>query len=161
MKVLEERNAFLCDYEVLEYLTDLEKKHLWDQESLAALKKNRSKGKNNRPYNHPELQGIIRNVVNYLSINKNYINQEDEDEKKENAGAEDAERSPISKMSNESFGELMTKLNSFKLFKAEKLQIVNQLPANMVHLYSIVEECDARFDEKTIEEMLEIISSYA
>ena len=75
--------------------------------------------------------------------------------------AKDAKKSGISKMSDESFAELMTKLNSFKLFKAEKLQIVNQLPANMVHLYSIVEECDARFDEKTIEEMLEIISGYA
>ncbi|CAI4929668.1 BEM_collapsed_G0030900.mRNA.1.CDS.1 [Saccharomyces cerevisiae] len=161
MKVLEERNAFLSDYEVLKFLTDLEKKHLWDQKSLAALKKSRSKGKQNRPYNHPELQGITRNVVDYLSINKNFINQEDEGEERESSGAKDAEKSGISKMSDESFAELMTKLNSFKLFKAEKLQIVNQLPANMVHLYSIVEECDARFDEKTIEEMLEIISGYA
>lgn len=31
MKVLEERNAFLSDYEVLKFLTDLEKKHLWDK----------------------------------------------------------------------------------------------------------------------------------
>ncbi|EJS43128.1 rpc17p [Saccharomyces arboricola H-6] len=161
MKVLEERNALLSDYEVLKFLTDLEKKHLWDQKSQAALKKIRSKGKQHRPYNHPELQGITRNVVNYLSINKNYINQDDEDKKREDNAAKDSEKSPISKMSDQSFGELMTKLNSFKLFKAEKLQIVNQLPANMVHLYSIVEECDARFDEQTIEKMLETISSYA
>ncbi|CAI1513880.1 hypothetical protein SEUBUCD646_0J01890 [Saccharomyces eubayanus] len=161
MKVLEERNAFLSDYEVLKFLTDLEKKHLWDQNSQVALKKNRSRGKEKRPYNHPELQGITRGVVNFLNINKNYINQEDENEDQENNGAKDAEKSPISKMSDESFGELMGRLNSFKLFKAEKLQIVNQLPANMVHFYSIVEECDSRFDEKTIEEMLEIISGYS
>ncbi|CAI4034401.1 hypothetical protein SMKI_10G1910 [Saccharomyces mikatae IFO 1815] len=161
MKVLEERNAFLSDYEVLKFLSDLEREHLWDEKSQAALKKNRSKGKQNRPYNHPELQGITRNVVNYLSINKNYINQEDEGEERKSSGVKDVEKSAISRMSDQSFGDLMTKLNSFKLFKAEKLQIVNQLPANMVHLYSIVEECDARFDEKRIEEMLEIISGYA
>lgn len=159
MKVLEERSAFLSDYEVLQYLTKLEIQYHWDDESLQS-DSNRGKNKrikNRRPYNNPALQGIVRDTISYLQINKNYIPQAegDEESQKEN------EKSPITRMNDTSFTELMRKLNEFELFQAEKLQIVNQLPTNMAHLYSVVEECDSRFSESQISSLLSIIQEYA
>ncbi|GAV55880.1 hypothetical protein ZYGR_0AZ00510 [Zygosaccharomyces rouxii] len=150
MKVLETRDAFLSDYEVLQFLSKLERQHHWDEESTLANQKNqRKKIKTHRPYNHPELQSITRDTIAYLKSNK---------------GADQEEgtpaTSPISRLNDERFCELVRSLNQYSLFKAEKLQIVNQLPQSMVHLYSVVEECDSRFTQEEMDTMISTIADY-
>ncbi|CCF58337.1 hypothetical protein KAFR_0E01830 [Kazachstania africana CBS 2517] len=158
MKIIETRDSFLSDYEVLQFLSGLERKHLWDEETLKLHQKDRKKrAQTKRPYNHPALQAITRDAISFLKMNKNYVPQEDEVEEERT----EHEKSPLCRLNDKTFSEFVLKLNKFDLFKAEKLQIVNQLPANMVHLYSIVEECDSRFSEEQIDEILEIVKEYS
>ncbi|EDO17387.1 hypothetical protein Kpol_1060p43 [Vanderwaltozyma polyspora DSM 70294] len=155
MKVLETRDAFLSDYEVLQFLSKLERKHNWIEDTND--ENNRKKHKKNHRYNHPELEFITKNTLSYLSIDKNYLPQEEEQEEQDKDALK---TSPLNRMNDERFTELVNQLNGFELFKAEKLQIVNQLPTNMVHLYAIVEECDSRFTEFQVEKLLSIIKEY-
>lgn len=158
MRVIKARDAFFSDYEALQFLSNIQKKNLWDDESLnelARINKNKKGRFQKRPYNHPVLQGIVNDTLSYLTISKTVSAEEDESEE-----AKQQRKAPITKMNDESFIELMNKLDAFDLYKIEKLQIVNQLPTNMVYLFSIVEECDSRFTEDQIDEILEIISSY-
>lgn len=60
--------------------------------------------------------------------------------------------------SDNDFAELIKYLNTLSLVKVEKLEIVNALPRSMVHLYSIIEECDTRFEAEVCEQMLEKIN---
>lgn len=150
MKILESRDAFLSDYEVLQFLSKLERQHHWDEESTLANQKNqRKKMKTHRPYNHPELQTITKDTITYLRTNKGADQEEDT-----------TATSPISRLNDEKFSELVRSLNEYSLFKAEKLQIVNQLPQSMVHLYSVVEECDSRFTQEQMDTMLSTIAGY-
>ena len=60
------------------------------------------------------------------------------------------------------FIELLTALNektNGKLFKWEKLQLMNTTPKSMVEIFTIIEECDTRLDETEIEAILEIFAS--
>lgn len=158
MKVIEEKNAFLSDYEVLQYLSKLQRSHQWDDASLALQQENRKKKiKTKRPYNNPTLQSITRDAISYLSINKNYVPQEDDSEE----DRLNNEKSSLCGMNDNDFTGFISSLNRFDLFKAEKLQIVNQLPTNMVHLYSIVEECDSRFTEDQIESIIDTVQQYS
>ncbi|CAB4254913.1 similar to Saccharomyces cerevisiae YJL011C RPC17 RNA polymerase III subunit C17 [Maudiozyma barnettii] len=158
MKVLERRDAFLSDYEVLQFLTKLEYQHGWDDDTQAQLQQNRRKKiKTKRPYNNITLQRIARDTISYLRVNKSYVPQEDEDETTKNENM----ISPIHKLNDAQFSELMVTLNKFELFKIEKLQIVNQMPRNLVHLYSIIEECDSRFTEDQITEIIGIIEAHS
>ncbi|CCD23964.1 DNA-directed RNA polymerase III subunit RPC17 NDAI_0C03040 [Naumovozyma dairenensis CBS 421] len=168
MKVLEARDAFLSDYEVLQFLSKLERQNHWDAETILENEKHRkskNKRKIRRPYNHPELQNITSTSLNFLNMNKNFVQQEgDEEMEDEEAKVKNLERdmkSPLCRMNDAKFSEFVTRLNEYELFKVEKLQIVNQLPGNMVHLYSIVEECDSRFTNEQIETMLSIIKEYS
>ncbi|CCH62532.1 hypothetical protein TBLA_0H02480 [Henningerozyma blattae CBS 6284] len=172
MKVLEERDAFLSDYEVLQFLTHLERKNLWDDDSLAEMKNKKFKKGSKRPYNHPELQAITRGMIAYLSFDKNSIpveQDEEEEEEKDADGDVDLEnskksetelKSPLTRMNDEKFSEFIRKLNAYSLYQAEKLQLINQLPTNMVHLYAIIEECESRFNEEEIDQILKIIAEY-
>lgn len=146
MKIESVRDAFLSDYEVLQFLSQLERRHDWglNQEDAGANKKRKR-----RPYNHPELQAITRDTIRYLSEAKGATETEE-------GSASDA-KSPLTKLNDQKFTELMTRLNQFELFKAEKLQIVNQLPTNLVHLFAIVEECDSRFPEEQSAQILEAV----
>lgn len=158
MKVLEQRDAFLSDYEVLQFLSKLERKHKWDDENLAKQQQNRGKRvRGARPYFNPPLQRAVRDTISYLQVNKNYVPQEDEDEAAKNARMS----APITRMNDEQFIEFYQGLDKYELFKLEKLQIMNQLPRNMVHLYAIVEECDSRFTEAQIQDIISIVERYA
>ncbi|CCE61541.1 hypothetical protein TPHA_0A04680 [Tetrapisispora phaffii CBS 4417] len=158
MKVIEERSAFMCDYEVLQFLSKLERQHQWDPESLAEVKNNKKFKKAKKFYNHPELEFITHQTISYLSTSKNEQEQDGDDE--EETFANTSKLSAISKLNDEKFSELVTRLNQFDLYKIEKLQLVNQLPNNIVHLYSIVEECDSRFTEEQVQEILSIIQDF-
>ncbi|SJM86391.1 related to DNA-directed RNA polymerase III subunit RPC9 [Zygosaccharomyces bailii] len=149
MKVLETRDALLSDYEVLQFLSKLERHHHWDEESTLSHQKNqRKKIKTHRPYNHPELQAITKDTISYLTTNKGA--QQDEN----------PTSSPISRLNDERFSELVRNLNQYSLFKAEKLHIVNQLPQSLVHLYSVVEECDSRFTQEQLDAILASLNAY-
>lgn len=129
MKVVNERNAFLLDYEVLDHLQHLKKKYNW---TFTPEEDAQNNGKKKRfTAAGLGLEVVTRDVTLCLS-------------KSPAGGIPDAEV----------FKQLMVFLNQFELVKVEKLQIVNSLPRLMVHLYALVEECDLRFDEDTCERIL-------
>ncbi|QLQ81130.1 hypothetical protein HG537_0E04850 [Torulaspora globosa] len=152
MKILETRDAFFSDYETLQFLSKLERQHHWDEDSITNDRRDRKKIKTHKPYNNPQLQSITRDTITYLTTDKGVPQDDDESSNKK--------KSPISSMNDQRFSELVTQLNKFDLFKAEKLQIVNQLPTTMVHLYAVVEECDTRFTQEQIEQILSITTQY-
>lgn len=149
MEIKNFRDAFLSNYEVLNFMSKLQRKHQWAVEEDIDMTEDK-KWKRKKQYNHPELQAITRDVVNYLSISKEL----DPEDSLASAGPP---RSGITRMNDDSFTQLMKNLNKFKLYKIEKLQLVNQLPSNVVHLYSIIEECDSRFTEDELASMIDII----
>ena len=56
-------------------------------------------------------------------------------------------------------GHLKTVLEALKeypLTRAERLQLVNLWPKSLVDIYLIVEECEERFDEAKVEELLQV-----
>ncbi|OBA19332.1 hypothetical protein METBIDRAFT_46707 [Metschnikowia bicuspidata var. bicuspidata NRRL YB-4993] len=132
MKVLNEREAFLLDYEILQHLTGIKEKFSWsftpEDDANDKYRRKRFAGAGQG------LEAITRDILLYLAKNA--------------AGSVTSEAS---------FGELVTFLNAFDLMKAEKLQIVNSLPRSMVHLYGLVEECDLRFDEDTCQSIIDKI----
>lgn len=152
MKILETRDAFLSDYEVYKFLSDLQEQHRWTHVSKGTRRP--------RAYNHPELQSITHETLKYLGVNKNFVPQEG-DEANGDENNKHSTEAAICRFDDRKFEELVRKLNDYHLFKGEKLQIVNQLPTNMVSLYAIVEECDSRFTEQEIEGMIALISQYA
>lgn len=82
---------------------------------------------------NPDLEIITRDILSYLS------------------------KSTANSQSVESITGCMRDLNKFELEKIEKLQIINSTPYSLVNLYSIVEECDQRFNEVQCQEILDII----
>lgn len=158
MKIESVRDSFLSDYEVLQFLCQLERKHNWgldDENEADETTNSHNRRRKKKQYNHPELQAITRDTVRYLSLAKTVGGGEDGD------APEDAshKKSPLTRLNDARFTELMVQLNQFPLFKAEKLQIVNQLPTNLVHLYAIVEECDARFSEEEVNQILQVVQA--
>lgn len=129
MKITQERAAFLLDFEVLDHLEHLKKKYNWTfTPEEDATNKNKKKRFTAAGLG---LEEVARDVTSCLT------------------------KSPGGVIPNaEVLRELMAFLNQFELVKVEKLQIVNQLPRLMVHLYAVVEECDQRFDEDTCERIL-------
>ncbi|CEP62693.1 DNA-directed RNA polymerase III subunit RPC17 LALA0_S06e01552g [Lachancea lanzarotensis] len=148
MKIDTVRDAFISDYEVLQFLAQLERRHDWSSNSddVDMTDKKRKR----RPYNHPELQAITRDTIRYLSEAKGTGDGDGTEEE----GAKKEAKSPLTRLNDTKFSALMGVLNEFSLFKAEKLQIVNQMPLNLVHLYSIVEECDSRFTPEETERII-------
>ncbi|TGZ78442.1 hypothetical protein EX30DRAFT_322428 [Ascodesmis nigricans] len=54
----------------------------------------------------------------------------------------------------------MTAMSSHALEKAELLQIINERPDSIAELDCIIEEMDARFDENTQAELLDIVKKW-
>lgn len=128
MKVIEERDCFLSNYEVLSHLRDLKRRYNWtftaedDKKGKDRQKRFTACGVN--------LEVMTRDVLQYF------------------------EKTPTGEIGGyEKFKTLMEFLAKFDLLKAEKLQIANLLPRLLVHLYAIVEECEDRFGEESSEEI--------
>ncbi|KAL0141921.1 HRDC-like protein [Mucor lusitanicus] len=51
----------------------------------------------------------------------------------------------------------MKAISKFELTKAEKLQILNLRPKSTVEIYLLIEECEERFTEEDLEQMLSSI----
>lgn len=134
MKILNERESFLSNYEVSEHLKDIKKKYNWTF-SAQDEEDNRKKYTKRFTACGLGLEVITRDILAYVTNNPN---------------------SSID--TPEKFTALATFLNQFDLMKVEKLQIINSLPRSMVHLYALVEECDLRFDEETCESIIRKIN---
>ncbi|KAK6199974.1 putative DNA-directed RNA polymerase III subunit [Scheffersomyces amazonensis] len=136
MKILEERQSFLSNYEVEQHLKDIKRKYNWtfNEKDEEELQKDKRKNKKRFDACGVNLEVITRDVLAYLRNGPPSI---------------------IDTTSN--FKELGIFLNQFELMKVEKLQIINTLPRSMVILYSLVEECDQRFSEEICESIIEKI----
>lgn len=135
MKVLQERDSFLSNYEVLTHLSGLKKKYNWtftpeDEAALAASSKAKHRQKRFTACGE-DLEVVTRDVSSYLNKTLG-----------------------TTRISEPDFVGMMKFLNQFELMKIEKLQIVNSLPRSMVHLYALVEECDQRFNEEVCESIV-------
>ncbi|RWS04271.1 DNA-directed RNA polymerase III subunit RPC9-like isoform X2 [Dinothrombium tinctorium] len=51
------------------------------------------------------------------------------------------------------------KAKAFRLTKAEKLQILNQRPSTQLEIQLLIEECEERFSEQALNEMLAVVES--
>ena len=83
MRVIKARDAFFSDYEALQFLSKLQRKHRWDENSLQEMKnfnKNRKGKFQKRPYNHPVLQGIVNDTLSYLTISKSIAATQEKEE---------------------------------------------------------------------------------
>lgn len=133
MKILEERDKFLCNFEVAEHLNGLKSKYNW---TFNEEENDKKKNKKRFTACGLNLEVITRDLSSYLGNNSS---------------------SAIT--SAESLQELMIHLNGLELMKVEKLQIVNSLPRSMVHLYALIEECDQRFNETVCEGIIDKINA--
>lgn len=137
MKILNERDKFLSDYEVLKHLKEIKTKYNWtfnedDEKTLQDKPKHKQRRFTGCGLN---LEVITRDTIAYL------------------------DKSPCSEIKfDQSFTDLMLFLNKFDFVKIEKLQIVNTLPRNLVTLYALVDEFDLRFGQDVGESILERIN---
>ncbi|CAO3653078.1 unnamed protein product [Mucor hiemalis] len=61
---------------------------------------------------------------------------------------------PCSTQSPEQLANFLELMSRYELTRAEKLQILNLRPKSTVEIYLIIEECEERFSEEDLEEML-------
>ncbi|KAG4301599.1 hypothetical protein PCANB_001682 [Pneumocystis canis] len=66
------------------------------------------------------------------------------------------EELPAKKQSEEQIRSLTKELGNYFLTKAEKLMIINLRPDTLVELYTLIEECEERFN---IEQLQQILNS--
>ncbi|CAO0798175.1 unnamed protein product [Mucor circinelloides] len=64
---------------------------------------------------------------------------------------------PCSTQAPEQISNFMKAMSKFELTKAEKLQILNLRPKSTVEIYLLIEECEERFTEEDLEQMLSSI----
>ncbi|ODQ80755.1 hypothetical protein BABINDRAFT_35066 [Babjeviella inositovora NRRL Y-12698] len=133
MKIENPREKFLSNYEVYDYLKEILSKNNWGFTAEEHEYKNDKKWRKNDMEN---LEAITRDTLAYLK-----------------------KSTPVEMQSPETITEMMRFLNTMELEKIEKLQILNNLPRNLVSLYAIVEECDSRFDEEKCNKLIEKIDA--
>ncbi|EIE84852.1 hypothetical protein G6F46_008280 [Rhizopus delemar] len=64
---------------------------------------------------------------------------------------------PVNTQSPEQIADFMQAISHYNLTKAEKLQMLNLRPKSAVEIYLIIEECEERFGEEDLENMLNTI----
>ncbi|KAJ1979686.1 hypothetical protein H4R35_001419 [Dimargaris xerosporica] len=64
---------------------------------------------------------------------------------------------PCASVTSDMIKQTIEALEPFQLTKAEKLQLINLCPQSLVDIYVLIEECEERFAEDQLEEMLAII----
>ncbi|XBW37205.1 hypothetical protein QEN19_002785 [Hanseniaspora menglaensis] len=141
MKIEEVRSASLADYEVFQHLV---------QEITTKDSSDRGQNKKIRlPYDYKK---ISSGVISYLSKNKT------------SSSDDSSNWNPITmpEYDDTKFVDILTTLNektNGKLYKWEKLQLINTSPKSMVEIFTIVEECDNRLEESEIEAILEVFAT--
>lgn len=144
MKIEEVRSASLTDYEVFKHLV-----HEMTPKDNTNIEDKQKKRRAKLSYEHRK---VVSGVISYLSKNKT------------TSVDDNTNWNPITmpEYDDTKFIELLTVLNektNGKLFKWEKLQLMNTTPKSMVEIFTIIEECDTRLDEAEIEAIIEIFSS--
>ncbi|KAI9473455.1 MAG: HRDC-like protein [Benjaminiella poitrasii] len=66
-------------------------------------------------------------------------------------------QTPSSTQSPEQIAAFLQALSKYELTKAEKLQILNLRPRSTVEIYLIIEECEERFSEEDLEDMINCV----
>lgn len=127
MKVIQQRDKLLSNFEVYQHICDVQKENEWGFTIPETQKRRKHK------FNPQllDLEIITRDLSQYLT-------------KVEQGNS----------VKTETFVNLMLFLNSLELEVIEKLMIMNSLPRSLVNLYSIIEECEARFTQEQCEEIL-------
>lgn len=133
MKILEEREKLLSNFETYQHVCDVQKENLWSFTIPVSQKKKKSK------FNPQllDLEIITRDISQYLTKAEQGNN-----------------------IKTENFVGLMIYLNSLELEVIEKLMIMNTLPRSLVNLYAIIEECEDRFIADVCEEILANVEKY-
>ena len=67
---------------------------------------------------------------------------------------------PANPQSAEKLTEFVRLVKPYELEKAEILQLINVAPRWLPVLFNAIEECDQRFTDEQMEELLELIAQY-
>lgn len=60
----------------------------------------------------------------------------------------------------ESIDSFVREIKRFELEKAEVLQLINITPQSLPVLYNVIEECDQRFSNEEMDEILRLVGEY-
>ncbi|KAG0689841.1 hypothetical protein C6P40_004360 [Pichia californica] len=133
MKIIQQREKLMSNFEVYQHLCEVQKDNEWGFTIPQTEKKRKHK------FNPQllDLEIITRDLSQYLT--------------KVDQGND---------VKAENFINLMLVLNSYELEIIEKLMIMNVLPRSLVNLYSIIEECEERFTQEQCEELLANVEKY-
>jgi hypothetical protein len=133
MKIVQQRDKLLSNFEVYQHLCDVQKENEWG----FTIPQTQKRRKNKFNPQLLDLEIITRDLSQYLTKN-----EQGNDVK------------------TETFVNLMVFLNSLDLEIIEKLMIVNLLPRSLVNLYAIIEECEDRLSQEQCESILENIENF-
>jgi hypothetical protein len=123
MKIIESQSAVLTNYEVYQHLTE-----------------QRERYKNAKRRGPPNLETVVRELLQYLRTNPGPLSQE-----------------PVS-YTEGCISRLLERLRPYHLAKGEVVMIINLRPASVAALNTVVEEMSERFDEEQQEAMVNIIA---
>ncbi|CAG8714539.1 10848_t:CDS:2, partial [Acaulospora colombiana] len=132
--VLKARAAFLSNYEVYALLKEMEGKQLEQTRAFMATKKEENLEDQYKGPNYVVPEDVAENVRTIQVELLQYLS---------------GEHLPTSRQSEESVAHLTKGLRGYGLTKAEKLQIINLCPQSVLDLYVIVEEMEARIENKS------------
>ncbi|RGP72707.1 DNA-directed rna polymerase iii subunit rpc9 [Fusarium longipes] len=123
MKILEAQSAVLTNYEVYQHLTE-----------------QRERYKNAKRRGPPNLETVVRELLQYLRTSPGPLSQE-----------------PLP-YTEGCISRLLERLRPYNLAKGEVVMIINLRPASVAALNTVVEEMSERFDDEQQEAMVNIIA---
>ncbi|KAJ4125472.1 hypothetical protein NW768_009091 [Fusarium equiseti] len=123
MKILEAQSAVLTNYEVYQHVTE-----------------QRERYKNGKRRGPPNLETVVRELLQYLRTNPGPLSQE-----------------PLP-YTEGCISKLLERLRPYNLAKGEVVMIINLRPASVAALNTVVEDMSERFDEEQQEAMVNIIA---
>ncbi|KAL1742045.1 RNA polymerase Rpb4-domain-containing protein [Schizophyllum fasciatum] len=151
MEVVKARSALLSNYEVLSLLRELESDFLARSKTAVRIKKE-EEAAGGIGSTRPKVAGGKDPTVVEISENLRTIEVE-------TIQYLSADYQPTSAQSPDGISKLVKALEPYGLTKAEKLQIVNLAPTNIIELYVIVEELEDRLGEHTEEVLARVRES--
>ncbi|CCT71552.1 uncharacterized protein FFB20_15344 [Fusarium fujikuroi] len=123
MKILEAQSAVLTNYEVYQHVSE-----------------QRERYKNAKRRGPPNLETVVRELLQYLRTNPGPLSQE-----------------PLP-YTEGCISRLLERLRPYNLAKGEVVMIINLRPASVAALNTVVEEMSERFNEEQQESMVNIIA---
>ncbi|KAF5631867.1 RNA polymerase III subunit C17 [Fusarium tjaetaba] len=123
MKILEAQSAVLTNYEVYQHVSE-----------------QRERYKNAKRRGPPNLETVVRELLQYLRTNPGPLSQE-----------------PLP-YTEGCISRLLERLRPYNLAKGEVVMIINLRPASVAALNTVVEEMTERFSEEQQEAMVNIIA---